>query len=139
MVLRTLGVLLVVLAACGNDDAHRLADAPPGHDDAPLGGEAPAPIDSPDVIIDHDSTLLVTQSPAGPSNGNPSTWGGILQFQITGDGGALVSGAGVGSAGTPQRQQRAMPVTLTSSTRCHVASAVVGGYPSAPGGVAAGL
>lgn len=36
---------------------------------------------------DPNSTVLITQSPPGPTNGDPATWGGVLQFQVSGDGG----------------------------------------------------
>ena len=84
MCMRALCVL-GLLAACGDDPVHHLPDAPPGTD-------APA---TSDAFVDHDSTILVAQSPGGPANGDPATWGGVLQYQVTGDGSALVAGTGI--------------------------------------------
>lgn len=39
--------------------------------------------------------LLVTQSPPGPSNQNPATWSGILQYHLTGSGATLAAVPGV--------------------------------------------
>ena len=77
-------LLLVTMAACGDDAVHHLADAPPG-----TGDEAG---------VNHNSTILLAQSPGGPGNGDPATWGGVLQFQVTGDGAALVAGLGLAKA-----------------------------------------
>lgn len=42
--------------------------------------------------------LLVTQSPPGPLNQNPATWGGILQYHFDGSGAAPLAGVGVDKA-----------------------------------------
>jgi len=81
--------LLLLFAACGGDPVHHLPDAP-------LGGDARA--DGPpasDAFVDHDSTILIAQSPGGPANADPTTWGGLLQYQVTGDGSPLVTGTGI--------------------------------------------
>lgn len=71
---------LLILAACGDDAVHHLADGP-----ALVDGDG----------LNHDSTILVAQSPGGPQNGDPATWQGVLQFQVTGDGAPLVPGTGL--------------------------------------------
>ena len=78
-------LVVALLAACGDDAVHHLPDGPPGGDGATA-----------DVsTVDHDSTILITQSPGGPLNNDPATWGGLLQYQVTGDGSALVAAAGI--------------------------------------------
>ncbi len=39
--------------------------------------------------------IVVTQSPAGPGNGAPSTWGGVLQYELPRDGGQLRQISGI--------------------------------------------
>lgn len=75
--------VLLILAACGDDTVHHLPDGP-----ATVDGDG----------LDHDSTILIAQSPAGPGNGDPTTWEGVLQFQVTGDGAPLVAGTGLAKA-----------------------------------------
>ncbi|MBK9121484.1 MAG: PEP-CTERM sorting domain-containing protein [Phycisphaerales bacterium] len=42
--------------------------------------------------------LLVTQSPPGPANTNPATWGGVLLYDVAGSGGAATPRAGISPA-----------------------------------------
>lgn len=77
-------------SSCDNNpvrhlDAHAEVDAP-----------RDSPIDiSPFDASNPNSTVLVTISPGGPSNQDMATWGGVLQFQVDGDGSALVAGTGI--------------------------------------------
>ncbi len=88
-------VCLVGLAGCESCE-----DNPVRH----LDGRV-AEVDAPSTVLDAaasgidasnpNSTILITVSPPGPSNGDMTTWGGVLQYQVSGDGAALVDGAGI--------------------------------------------
>ncbi len=39
--------------------------------------------------------LFVTQSPPGPQNQDPATWGGVLQYHLDSSGATLIPGAGI--------------------------------------------
>ena len=75
--------------SCNNDPARHIVDSPHGGSDAAFHDAA--------LVDAHDpnSDILVTQSPAGPGNGDMATWSGVLQFSVSGDGGALVGEAGL--------------------------------------------
>ncbi len=76
---------------CNNNPARRIADgraddAGSFHDAAAFDASNP------------NSDILVTQSPAGPGNGDMATWSGVLQFSVTGDGAALVAEPGLAAS-----------------------------------------
>ena len=87
--MKWLALAALPLAACDSCNNDKVRHTPDAHVvDA-----------SPDVPLfdasDPNSTVLIAQSPPGPTNGDPTTWGGILQFQVAGDGSALTAGAGI--------------------------------------------
>ena len=87
---------LVWLAGCDSCDTN-----PVRHLDGRI-----ADVDAPTALVDAstidasnpNSTMLITVSPPGPSNGNMATWGGVLQYQVAGDGADLIAGAGIATA-----------------------------------------
>jgi DNA-binding beta-propeller fold protein YncE len=88
-------VVLVLAAGCGGDPARHTPD---GHAIDTHAADTRA-IDAPaDAMLfdasDPNSTVLIAQSPPG-TNPDTTTWGGVLQFQVAGDGSALVAGAGI--------------------------------------------
>jgi DNA-binding beta-propeller fold protein YncE len=78
-------------SGCDDNNSRHIADAPRTDTAGPIDA---ALFDA----SDPDSTILIAVSPPGPGNGDPLTWSGVLQFQVSGDGTALVPGAGLDKA-----------------------------------------
>lgn len=82
-------VVVVVVAAdagCSGDNVNHLADTPARLDASGVGG---------DGVVGHAGSLVVTQSPPGPQNGDMATWSGVLQYTFAGYRQPLVEIAGV--------------------------------------------
>ncbi|MBV8760374.1 MAG: hypothetical protein JO257_23985 [Deltaproteobacteria bacterium] len=91
--MKWLVLLALSLAACDScNDAVR--HTPDSHV-VDARADAPADVASLFDASDPNSTVLITQSPPGPTNTDPATWGGVLQFQVAGDGTSLVAGTGI--------------------------------------------
>src|SRR5689334_18098831 len=70
--------LAVLMGACGGD-ALAFRDGGSLDDGGPITG----------------GVLLATKSPPGPTNGNPTTWDGVLAYRIERDGAAPIALAGI--------------------------------------------
>jgi DNA-binding beta-propeller fold protein YncE len=74
-----------------NDGSRHIADAPHAFADAPHTFMDASSIDA----SDPNSEILVTQTPPGPQNADPTNWSGVLQLSVTGDFAPLVMETGV--------------------------------------------
>ena len=87
--MKWLVALALSLAACDSCNDDKARHTPDSH-------SVDALADMPQFdASDPNSTVLITQSPPGPTNGDPTTWGGVLQFEVSGDGSALVASTGI--------------------------------------------
>lgn len=94
--MRTFLLLVATLAACGGGSSGSSTDAA-GTIDGPLGA-ADAGGDgggTADAAPPGGGILFVTKSPAGPGNGDPANWDGVIEERIAGNGAAPVALTGI--------------------------------------------